>query len=314
MNRIQILIIVFVLFGFAKISAQEAVSADKWRRFETDDKEFSVAMPPNAVIDAEERKLDQILNIVAFQNGVEMELKIFKGDGVKELLLNRALRERNMTLVTKAGDFSILKSAPGTSSKFQNAFWIAKKDTMYFLRVAAKTEREKEVSRFLYSVILQGKPLFVQKEKSNFPEETVSVSSLKTSPEVIEAFERKPQKNKINITYEAGVTEIDNEIEGLTRKVIILERPFPSLNPGIANGGSTSFTAKLKIKFLANGQIGDIVVLTITHKDFSKACVEAAQKIRFIPAQITGKNADFEEIIDYTVEIFSITSTPIVVR
>jgi hypothetical protein len=314
MKRTQILLTFFVLFGAARIFGQgNTAPAETWKRIESVDKEFSVALPPNAIIDAEERQYGQKFRLVAFQNGVAMELQVTK-NSVKNLPKMLEQNGKNKVSVFTVGDFSIMKMESGPSSKFNSKFWITKKDTRYFLRLTAKTGQEKEVSRFLYSIRLQGKPLFVQKEKVDFPEETYSLSSLKTSPEVIEAFGRKLVKNKINVAYEISSEEDDDiEIDGLTRKLIVLERPYPNITPSFGrNGEIESFFAKLKINFLANGQIGDIVVLSTGNKEFTKACLEAAQKIRFVPAQINGKTADSVGIVDYEVQIFSFSSPGII--
>ncbi|MCW5959693.1 MAG: hypothetical protein KIS76_05975 [Pyrinomonadaceae bacterium] len=43
---------------------------------------------------------------------------------------------------------------------------------------------------------------------------------------------------------------------------------------------------------LANGDIGDIIVLSRSDKEFTRSCIEAVKKIRFIPVQLDGKNVD----------------------
>jgi len=304
MKRGQILVIIFLLFGFTKITAQEpANSSEKWTRIETDNKEFSMAFPPNSIIDAEDRKFGQKLRVFSFQNGVEMQLQITQSSMVPYNLKSIQPSDNTKTVSFKVGDFTILKAESQSSDrKFFRTFQIIRKDTMYFVTISAKTGMEKEISRFLFSINLQGKPLFVQKEKLNLPEETVSVSSVKTSPEVVEAFERKLEKKKINVTYEASSTNFDDEeIESLTRKAIILDRPYPVYNSNFSASVPTVeiYSAKLKVTFLANGQIGDITVLSLSNKDFTKLCIEAAQKIRFIPAQINGKPADSTQLIEY---------------
>jgi len=310
MKRAQILLIFLVLFGWARIFAQEnPVPAEKWMRLENDDKDFSVALPTNAVIDAEERKYGQRFKAVALQNGVEMELQITSNKNVKDRLINIQPLDFNKLVSFKVGDFLILKSEPRSPiKKFYNRFWIIKKETLYLLTVAAQTGREKEVARFLASFTVAGKPFVALKEKTNFPEETVAISDLRTSAEVAEAFARKLEKNKIKVTYEATSDDADDlETEGLTRKAVILERPLPKIELGFGGGISANgrFNIKLKVNFLAHGQIGDMTVLSVVNKEISKACVEAAQKIRFVPAQLNGKNVDSVRIVDYHVQLFS---------
>jgi hypothetical protein len=308
----KVFLLIFVLLLVAgKILAQDAaVTDEKWTRIETDDKTFSVAFPTGSIIDAEDRQFGQKLAVNAFQNGVQMMLKLTEDGDMKNRFKYMTSPGTMKTVSFKVGEFSIVKSEQDVlARKFSTNIWIVHKDRMYSLYVSGNTGKEKEISRFLYSINLQGKPLFVQKEKINLPEETVAQSALKTSPQVVEAFERKLQKNKINITYEANTNEPDEPlVEGLTRKVVILERPRPNISAGssVYVASYVYFTAKLKVNFLANGQIGDITVLSAGDKDFTKACIEAAQKIRFVPAQINGKNEDYTEIVSYQIETYSI--------
>ncbi|HEY0429173.1 MAG TPA: hypothetical protein VGC76_15440 [Pyrinomonadaceae bacterium] len=57
---------------------------------------------------------------------------------------------------------------------------------------------------------------------------------------------------------------------------------------------------KLKIKLLAEGQIGDIIAYSDFDKKYVNSCIEAARKIKFIPAQTDGKNIDAFVIEDYS--------------
>ncbi len=303
---------VFLLFGFAQAFAQadNPAAIEKWQRIESADKEFSVALPPGGITDAEERDYGQKLKYVAFRNGVQMELNIIKDETrVKNRLIGlQQSVKKNLTL-SHSGGFSILKYDSAASDQtFGNSIWIAKKDTMYILKVEAPSIQAAEVARFLYSINIQGKPLIVQKEKTNFPEETVSVSALKTSPEVTEAFSRKPEKNNSKTIYEVSSDDLNAvETAGLSRKAVILDRPAPRPNPGMMRGGgsSGSFVLKLKVNLLANGQIGDITVLSVVNKEFTQACLEATRKIRFVPAQKDGQNVDSVQLIDYTFQIFA---------
>ncbi len=308
MKHRPLLSILFLLFALTPIAAQENNGATaKWNRLESDDKAFSVAFPPTAVVDAEDRKYSQKLKVVGFQNGVEMELAVVKDPNVRERA--RTIRPADVTRLNSmtVGDFSVLQLRPGGGQRFASSFWITRKDTLYFLKINAKTGQEAEVARFLFSIRLQGKPLFGQKAKVDSPEETVSFAALKTTPEVTEAFERKIESGKINITYEASSNELNEvEYEGMTRKAVIVERPFPIVGTGYKPSKNDVFSVRLKVNFLANGQIGDITVLSIEDKEFSKACIEAARRIRFVPAQINGKNADTIDIVEYTVQIFSV--------
>lgn len=93
----------------------------------------------------------------------------------------------------------------------------------------------------------------------------------------------------------------------------IVERPFPRIRPAFDPVNSTKgLTAKLRISLLANGQVGDITVYSDQSKEFIKACVESAKKIKFVPAKRNGKNVDYTVMESYDVTITSFTDIRVV--
>jgi len=306
----KILAVLFVFFVSFTALAQEK-SAAKWTRFEFENKNFAISFPPGFIIDAEKRDGGQRYRIIAYLNGVKMELKINKDGNARSWVKALSFLSPDWKISDfTAGNFLGKRL---TSEEFEKEYfeylYLGSDDFHYYVSVKAKSKNKDELKRFLFSVILGGKPLFQQKEKSTFEEETVSLETIKTSAEVSEAYTRKIEKKEIKISYESDSSQ-DEEInyEKLTRLPIILERPIPALNPRDVLEGSSTHIAKLKVNFLADGQIGDIIVYSNSKKDFMKACVEAARKIRFIPAQIDGKNVDAVVIVDYTLQIYSTPS------
>jgi len=58
------------------------------------------------------------------------------------------------------------------------------------------------------------------------------------------------------------------------------------------------------VTFLANGQIGDIIVYSNSDKNFIKECINVARKIKFVPAKIGEKYVDATMVVDYATTIF----------
>lgn len=300
-NSFLIFITIFIL-AVLPVFAQEA---EKWLRIETEDKEFSFAFPRTNIIDTEKRDFGQRLRILAFENGVEMEIRFIK-DGDAEKRIGRISETGNSkSEVIKVGDFLIRKFTYNNPSdkKIFNTIVIAKDSNFYSLIVRSKTGQEKELARFLYSIKLNGKPLIARTEEMNFPEETIAVSALETSPEIVEAEKRKTGKFKGNVTYELLSNADDGETEDLTHKAIILEKPIPNFEkPQFPDNGviqETRINIQIKVQFRADGQIGDMIVYSGSEKHHIKTAIDAARKIRFVPARRGGEFVDSFQIVQY---------------
>ncbi len=298
----HIFLYLFLLFAVSPVFAQEA---EKWLRVETEDKEFSFAFPQTNMIDAEKRDFGQRLRIIAFENGVEMEIRFIK-DGDAENRIGRLSKTGNSkSEVFKAGDFLIRKFTytNPADNKIFNTLFIAKDSNFYSLDVRSKTGQEKELARFLYSIKLNGKPLIARKEEMNFPEETIAFSTLGTSPEIVEAEKRKTGKFKGTVTYELITNAADAETEDLTHKAIVLEKPLPNFEkPQFPANGviqETRINIKIKVQFRADGQIGDMIVYSDSEKQHIKAAIDAARKIRFVPARRGSEFVDSFQIVLY---------------
>lgn len=297
------------MFTILFLAASPVFSQDsnKWLRIELEDKKFTIAVAPMNIIDAEKRDFYQ-LRILAFENGVEMEVNQRKSGTMAAFLTGRNKSDDKKSKPFKIGDFTILPSATQLSEdkkSVERLLTIIKGDTIYGMRTRSKTGEEKEVARFLQSVTIEGKPIFVRNNESNPPEDTVSVSNLKSSPEIVEAEKRKTGKFEGTITYELqqiGENIIENE--DLMHKAIILERPQPNFErPGLPANGVIKWEqidVKLKVQFRADGQIGNIVVLSNTEKHHTKKAIDAVRRIKFVPARRDGKFVDSIQIISFS--------------
>ena len=313
MKHLHLTIFTIILLAVLPVFSQDAA---EWVRIESDNKELSVAFPPTNIIDAEKRDFGQRLKIVAFENSVEMTIVFTKEGGAKERIGRMFDSDKSRSETFKIGDFVIRKSEPPVKNgkSFMTSLAIAKDDNFYSLTVNAKTGDELEFARFLYSIRLDGKPLIKQNADNIPPERTVAVRELKTSPEIVEAFARKTGKNKGKITYElARIDDDDSKTSDLTHRAILVERSYPRFpspfQPGMTTG---SIDIKLKVQFLADGQIGDIVVQSEADKMFVNAVIDAVRKTKFVPARKDGKYVDSTLTINYAMRME--TSAPILIR
>lgn len=304
---IFLMLVCFIICDFAQEKTVSETDG-KWTRIETEDKDLSLAFPPNFIADAEKRDYGQRLNIFGFENDVTMQLKVFKDNDPKQRLqlINPPIN-MNPSSFTKGKLKGLRLSYSGADNIFKELIYLYDDNKFYIISVISPDKTKSQIERFLYSIKVSGEDLFTRKEPKNFPEEMVSFASLKTSPEIVEAYERKSDKKKPNVTKELAlkIDEIES-YEGYSRPPVILERPIPKLqlSSPTSDAINKSYTVKMRVNFLANGQIGDIKILfNQSDKNYEDACIEAARKIRFIPAQKNGVNADSTSIVDFTVRI-----------
>jgi hypothetical protein len=310
MKITHITLFIILLTAILPAFAQDA----KWLRIETEDKDLSVAFPQTNIIDAEKRDFGQRLRVVAFENGVEMEIKFSEESGAKERISRMFDTKAANSNLMKVGDFLVRKSEPEKldGKNFFTSLAIARKDNFYILSVHANTGDEPEVARFLYSIRLEGKPLFVQNQQSNYQEQNINIEDLQTSADVIEAFERNSGKNKGKVTYELDSKNPDAETDNLKHRAIILDRPFPRFRPQFENGfpiRDTSLEVKLRVQYLADGQVGDIVVLSESDKNFTDSAIDAVRDSVFIPARRGDEFVDSVQKVNFTARTFSSVQT-----
>lgn len=298
-----------IIFAFVlSISAQE--KAAKWTRIESEDKSFSISLPPHFVVDAEKRERGQRYEINGYLNGVKMRLKVYAERNAKSRLKQARYMPGAKVREFSANGFNVKRiTAEEFSKNYFETIELAADGYFYSIYVKAGSKEKEELKRFLYSINISGKQLFQQKAKPDFAEETISMGALKTNPDVFEALKRKSEKTKIKVSYEADYSDIESDDynEKFSRPPIILERPAVSWRPEFNRdlSGNGTYVVKLKVNYLANGQIGDIISYSGTKSGFTEAYIEATRKIKFIPAQIDGKNVDAAIVEEYTLEFFT---------
>lgn len=287
---------------------------NKWLRIEFEDKKLSVAVPRTNIIDTEKRDQSQRLRIVAFENGVEFEIFHRKPNFIPGFLASITNSGKSKGYTFQIGDFTVLKSSPIVSKgNVTRSFTFIRDKNYYTLTVHSKTENEKEAERFLLSIKIEGKPVFIKNEETNFREETISVSDLKTSPEVIEAEKRQTGKIEGKITFELKSDEEIVETEDLTHHALIIDKPLPRYDPKTGFIGAVEkLNVRLKVQFRADGQIGDIVVLSNSDEDFTKSAINKARRIKFVPARRNGEFVDSYQIVSYS--MISVPNPNITIR
>ncbi len=299
-----ILSMIFFVFEYAS----DAQEKSEWTRVETADKDLSVSFPSDFLVDAEKQEdRNQQMRIIGFQNDVVMELAVYDESEPKKRIQQISSAVESKKLGNGKGDFVIKRfSNKDDAEYFYETVFLASDKKFYRLSVHSKDSDKIEFSRFLYSIKVGGKPIFINKNVAQNDSEKVIVSlaGLKTSPTVLEALNKKFKSSERKITYiwDTKVTPTENQ-ENWSRPYIILVRPLPSnsvlaVKPGYflrrreGNGDAT-----FKVKLLANGQIGDITVFSKADRALLFDLIEGVKEIRFLPAMKGDKPIDAEWIV-----------------
>jgi hypothetical protein len=302
-KSVRSLVLIHLLAFFA---IGQDVLGVKWTRVETEKKELSAIFPPGFLVDAEKRSFDQVFRIVGFKNGVVMEMSVEKDGDAKSRIKRTYSSDSVSGDIFKVDNLQAKRIVSLANSKtYFEILYVASGDRFFSLTVRAPSMKNAEVGQFLGSIKINEKQLYTL-PSNRYPEELVAIKSLRTSPEVADAFDRKYEKHEIKVSYdsEKNFRELPETPLGI-RPAIIVERPIPNLSSlsGLGLGGADigRLSAKLVITFLANGQIGDIKVYSNSVKSFAKGCVDSAKKIKFVPAREGDKNVDFVSIENYDV-------------
>lgn len=302
MKLVQTLFFIFLLA--ISLLAQET----KWTRVESENQEVSASFPPNFLVNADTKESGQRYQIVGFQNGVKIEMVIYK-DGDARGRLGRMRPPNDAETKTFKSQGFPGRNVITNKKRYVSSFYIASDDYFYFLNVSAPNSEKAEVTRFLYSIKLKGKPLVVKKDAVEPDDEIVSVTALKSSPEVIAALNRKTEKIKNKISYELESQGEEEAPDESLRPAIVVARQRPNFPRPNFNGipQNASYRIKIRAKLLANGQVGDMTVYSSAERSLINSCVEAVKKTKFVPAQKDGNPVDYEYTFDYSFEVFTST-------
>ena len=306
------------LFSIINCFAQTSPSAEseKWTRIDTAEQELSLAFPPKYIVDAEKKKFGAIYKITGFSNGVIMELSVSKNTSGREFSMVKPPKGMNSATFSKKNLNGIRSSSDSSQTGQKETISIFGDKNYYFISITAadKTKSEAEIERFLYSIKIKGENLFKNPKTQNYPEESVALSSLGSSPEVTEAIKRKLEKRKFKAEkiISSNADQIDSYAE-YSRPPIIVEQQYPQFRPRFdAINSEIYLSAKLKLTLSADGQISDIKVVGGSDNAYIDSCIDAAKKIRFIPAQKNGVNADSFKTIEFNMQAF--TTAPMIIR
>lgn len=286
-----------------------AKQTGKWTKILSPKKDVSFLLPKDFLVDNEDGKY----RAYAYHNQVTINIEIENTGRAKQRL--NQMRQYNGSTDNKITSFAV-RDFVGDVYEYNDgeafSIYIASSKNFYRISASAKDKKNPVFETFLFSIELDGNPLFKQKniEDTNEMEEIV-ISSLKTSPIILAALKRddlpKPKVFYAEDDLDKNKKDTDENKKAnekiYLRPMIILRKPPASYNDHTRNSMAQG-TVKLKIVFQGNGQIGKITVLGKIDKGLIESSVNAARKIKFLPAETDGQPVDVTMLVQYSFIIY----------
>jgi uncharacterized protein with FMN-binding domain len=176
----------------------------------------------------------------------------------------------------------------------------------YKFRVQTGNMDDPRVLRFVDSIKIEGKSAFPQNIKFAITDEIpVSFSGLTTSTEIKTAENQKIKEREEYIKI-ASINEIKEQVS--EQKKYSRLPFFIGVKLGykdfvyqmIAKKDLGKVAARVLLK--ANGEIGEIEIFSKSDEKTTRTIVNQIRKMKFVPAQINGKNVDYIDVIEYDLD------------
>lgn len=284
-----------------------AQSSEKWTKIVSPKNDLTVLIPGDFLVDNE----DGEYHIYAYLNEVRINLSVQNdGQAKSRLKMMRQFPYPTEAQVTQftlddfIGDTYVFGNKKDSKNTFSMSMYFASSKAFYILSISSKIKNNPTLEKFLYSVRLNKTPLIKQENSINQDtEKGVSLASLETSLIILEALRKKDSEKPKVIYISEDEQEKKTEETKYSRPLTILRKPQAKYTDS-GRQNSTQGKIRLKIIFKADGQIGDIIVLQKLSNGLTKEAINAARKIKFLPAEIDGKAVDSTKIVEYQFTIY----------
>jgi hypothetical protein len=286
----------FLLLLSASITFSQQAEKSVWTEIASNDGEFRVSLPGEMLVFE-----DDLLKTVTLSSSVtDASFKVVFGSDPNPRF--KPTRE------AKAAEGFVSSAFSGKD--FKGEIFILKKKIYrveldvstssgsYSVEAWARDPDNRFLSDFLSSISVRMTRIIDRAGGSLVPDRRVSVKELKTSSKIIDILARKRtgspklQKGKIDIDLDVFYSQ----------PLLFLSKPRPRYDD-LARQNNIQGTVGLQVQFKSDGEIGDIWAAKGPPALFNVA-VEAAKKIRFLPAEIDGKPVDVIREVEYTFSIY----------
>jgi hypothetical protein len=292
------LVLTLLLFISAAAFAQPKAAAAKWVKIEGAMRGYSFLLPEGYFAYLNRKTGETFLS--SYKDDVSINIDITSDLFSRELL--KGLEDRYgqsdckydyYTLGPYSGKFFTCDN----NKQFSKTIYLASGNDFFKITVGAVSEFEKPVTKFLSSLRFHGAPLFSRYNAPSAGDE-VSINSfdLKNDP-LVDQYMNKPDNENIKWTNsgKARTTLFDADSIIYSRSLVIIRRKKPSFF--IKHG--VSALVKVKIYFLATGQIENVEVISSTGTDHTVKVIDSLKEMRFVLAQVNGKDVDCSKVLEF---------------
>lgn len=302
-------IITALFLTFILSLAATAQETGKWTKIASPKGDFIAQMPPDFLVDNE----DDAYRVYAFHNEATMRIVIDEtSDAKSRLKMMRQFPGAREARVTQfdIGSFSGKMYTYEREKGISVSIYLASSKAFITVSASAKEESNAALKNFLYSIRANNQTLFKNPPLINQDAgEPISVAALRTSPIVLSMLKIKDgEKAPVKYALEDSKKKKDDDEEEddavkYSRPLITLRKPRASYTD-TARGNNVQGIVRMKIVFRSDGRIGAITVLQKLDGSLTAEAVNAARKIKFVPAEIDGKAVDAAKVVEYTFTLY----------
>jgi hypothetical protein len=299
MKRILVLP-VLILLSTVAIFAQPKAANSGWVRIEGFMREYSFLMPEGYFAYRNKKTGETYLS--SYKDDVSINIHIAGSLSPKEYLKgledkynSRDCKYDYYTLGPYSGKFFTCEN----SKQFSKTIYLASGSGYFKIVVGALSEFEKDVTKFLGSLRFHGVLLFPKSNAASGggDENAVEIFNVKNDP-LVETYLNKPDNQNIKWGNSGNLKTsfFDADSTVYSRELIILRRKTPKFS--FIRGGA-SVLVKVKIHFLTSGQVEKVEILSSTGAGHTEKVIESLKEMKFIPAQIDGKDVDCSRVMQF---------------
>lgn len=287
-----------LLFLCVLASYAQTANEPSWRTIVSKDNDFAVMLPGEIVV-YNDKAMD-LVNVLAGVPGVSFRV-MFNRSSSATAQLNYFKKVKE-----KEGFVGSQRSGPG----FETGIYVAKKKiyriSLYFktkagfysIDVLAKDENDRHLAEFLGSIVVNMSRIAENKGPQPTSVSRTSIAELQTSQKVKDIQARK-QSNSVRVVN--GKQTIDQDVF-YSQQLVILDRPRARYDDR-ARIENVQGTVILQVQFKSTGDIGTVWVVSgppLLHD----VAIDAARRIRFLPAEVDRQAVDVIREIEYSFSIY----------
>jgi TonB family protein len=292
------LLSISVLFIFAILASGQDPDR-KWTPLSSPKGDLTLAMSGSFSVQNE----SEIIRVFSDQNGATMELLVRPRVDPRDML-KFAGQEFDDSGTVQLKEFKIGKVSGRTrvrnADQYSISIYLAGKN-FYQITASAESSKNPVLDQFLSSIRIDGQALMKQPGPSNT--DAVRIDSLPTSTDVIQAL-NVPDAEKISVVYDSTTTlDAHNAGGAFSRTSLILRKPRPTYTDA-ARRANVQGDVVLFVQLRANGSVGNVIVRKRLSEGLLENSIQAAKRIKFIPAQRNGQPVDSYAALTYSFAIY----------